>query len=373
MSGFVPWIIALSMASVAESNHLDRLNMIDSSAARFTPAAEVERDEAPAPEGVRLRAAVLPIVVEGSLPTSDLELLRERLLEGLGRGGFELIGPDEVQTAEKMSGECESKACAVAVGAAFDATHVVRTKVTLVDRDYRVDVILADVALGGDEIASASEGCEICGVMDAAGLMETSAAVLRRKLDALSLGTTKIEVRSDPEGAVVRIDGEIVGTTPLERALPSGKHSVRVEARGHISLEREIVFVEGATETVDLTLDPLPSVLPPARWGWGALSVGVVALGGGVALTWLDRKPQKFRCGRDEGTQDRDGDCQYLWNTRWFGAGSMIAGGAMVTLGAIILLESKLRSKPQQEARRSPPRRPRVQVGPRGVTVSGRF
>ena len=323
---------------------------------------------------LKLRAAVLPIVMEGSIPTSDLALLEERLLEGLGRGGFDLVGPDAVEAGGESSGACDSKACAVAVGTAFEATHVVRAKVTLVDRDYRIDVSLADVAAGGDEIASASEGCEICGVMEAAALMETSAAVLRRKLDALNLGPTMLEVRSEPEGAVVRVDGEIVGTTPLERALPSGKHSVRVEASGYISLEREVVFVEGATESIDLTLEPLPSVLPPARWGWGALSVGIAALGGGAALTWLDRRPQAFRCSQADGTQDRQGDCKFLWNTRWFGAGTLIAGSAMVTLGAVILLDARLRSKPKQEAAwRSSPRRPRVSVGPRGVAIFGRF
>ncbi|MGB1700106.1 MAG: PEGA domain-containing protein, partial [Nannocystaceae bacterium] len=202
---------------------------------------------------------------------------------------------------------------------------------------------------------------------------ETSAAVLRRKLDALDLGPTKLEVRTEPAGAVVRVDGEIVGTTPLERTLPSGKHRVRVESMGYISLEKEIVFVEGATETVDLTLEPLPSVLPPARWGWGALSVGLVALGGGAALAWLDRKPQNFRCSEEDGSKDADGDCEFLWNTKWFAAGSFVAGSALVTLGAVILLESRLRSRPKQEAWRSSPRRPRVMVGPRGVTLTGRF
>lgn len=378
MTVLIPCVAAITMLSIVGE---ERGAVAESSGA-LTRGEAPEDGSQGSPDGGetsevradRLRAAVLPVATEGSIPSADLALLEERLLEGLGRGGFDLVGPDTVKASGDSSGACDSKACAVSVGTAFSATHVVRAKVTLVDRDYRIDVSLADVAAGGDEIASASEGCEICGVMEAAALMETSAAVLRSKLDALNLGPTMLEVRSDPEGAVVRVDGEIVGTTPLQRALPSGKHRVRVEATGYISLEREVVFVEGATETIDLSMEPLPSVLPPARWGWGALSVGIVALGGGAALTWLDRRPQQFRCAVSDGSKDADGDCEFLWNTRWFGAGTLIAGSAMVTLGAVILLDARLRSKPKQEAAwRSSPRRPRVSVGPRGVAIFGRF
>lgn len=324
-------------------------------------------------EASSLTAVVLPMFVEGTMPDSDRTLLEARLIEGLDRGGFAVIAPETLRADGVSTAACQERGCVEEIGRRYNATHVVRGLVSVEDRDYGVTIELADVAASGDVIATSSQSCEICGPLDAAGLVETSAAVLRNKLDALALGPTTMIATSEPEGAVVRVDGEIVGTTPLERALPAGKHIVRVEAEGYIALEREVVFVEGAQEQVDFTLDPLPSVLPAARWGWASLSVGLLALGGGGVLTAVDRRPQEFRCSEAEGTKDRDGDCKYLWNTRWFGASAMAVGGGLVTLGIVVLVESRLRKSSGQVAWRRSPRQPRISVGPAGLRVFGKF
>jgi hypothetical protein len=46
-------------------------------------------------------------------------------------------------------------------------------------------------------------------------------------------GTADIEVLSRPSGAQVFIDGELVGMTPLERAVTAGAHAIRLDLPGH--------------------------------------------------------------------------------------------------------------------------------------------
>ena len=321
-----------------------------------------------------LRAVVVPPTVPAELPDEDRALFEERLLRGLDRGGFELVTPAQLRDAGFDPSSCAGNTCAGALGSKYNATHVVFSTVRVEDRDYSVMVELADVSEAGEVIASSTQSCEICGSLDAAGLIETAAAVLRTKLDALAVGPTMLIATSTPEGAIVKIDGEVVGVTPLERAVPSGKHLLRVEADGYISLEREVTFVEGAQESLDLSLEPLPSRLPPARWGWASVASGLVLLGGGGALAWLDRRPQTFRCSEIEGTKDRLGNCKYLWNTRWYAAGSLATGGALLSLGVIILVEARTRSSAARaQAWHRNPRRPRLGVSPRGLSLSGRF
>ena len=321
-----------------------------------------------------LRAVVVPPNVPSELPDEDRALFEERLLGGLDRGGFDVVPPAKLRDAGFEPSSCPDNTCAEALGREYDATHVVFSTVRVEDRDYSVVVELADVSKAGEVIASSTQSCEICGSLDAAGLIETAAAVLRTKLDALAVGPTILIATSTPEGAIVKIDGEIVGVTPLERAIPSGKHLLRVEADGYISLEREVTFVEGAQESLDLSLEPLPSRLPPARWGWASVASGLVLLGGGGALAWLDRRPQTFRCSETDGTKDRLGNCKYLWNTRWYAAGSLATGGALLSLGVIILVEARTRSSAARtQAWHRNPRRPRLGVSPRGLSLSGRF
>jgi TonB family protein len=65
--------------------------------------------------------------------------------------------------------------------------------------------------------------------------------------------TAKLRVRSEPSEAVVRVDGEAVGTTPMESFdLVPGRHEIRLERHGYLPGGQS---VEGRVgQTVDLSL-----------------------------------------------------------------------------------------------------------------------
>jgi TolB-like protein len=348
-------------------------------AADDTAPAEDELVNAPAPPPATdsdATAAILPIEVDGEMSDTDRATLTTELVSGLERGAFGVVTPDQVTAQDSGAADCDKPRCYKKIAEATRATHVVKSKMLVKDRDYSIRIELVD-GQNGAVLASAEDGCEICGVSDVGGLIATAAATLRTKLDALASGPATLLLSSDPNGAIVKMDGEVIGTTPIEN-LPviPGKHVIRVSREGYIGIEREVTFVEGVSEKLDFSLEKLPSRLPGRGWGWGTLSVGIVGLGGGIALTFLHDKQHRANCDPNGSpvTQDGNGECKFLWNTKWAGIGTGIAGAALITLGVAILVNSSGKTKRQKgKDKDAQARRPKFELGPGSVTVRGRF
>lgn len=340
------------------------------------PEAEAEPlgDPVAAPGDSDATAAILPIEVEGELSDTDRATLTNEIVSGFERGAFAVIRPDQVAAQDAGAADCDKPRCFKKIASATGATHIAKSKLTIQDRDYKIRIELVDGA-NGNVLASAEDGCEICGVSDVGGLISTAAATLRTKLDALASGPATLVLNSEPNGAIVTMDGEVVGTTPIEN-LPviPGKHVIRVSREGYIAIEREVTFVEGVAETLDFSLEKLPSKLPGRTWGWATLSVGAVALGGGIFLTAMHDRQFQPNCdpNGDPITQDGAGECKFLWDTKWAGIGTGIAGAALVTLGVAILINSSGKTKKIKDKTAST-RRPQVGIGPGSVMLRGRF
>lgn len=343
---------------------------------------------APAAQGPKL--AMLPLKVDGSLSESDQAELTRALIGGLQRGNFTVTPPEQVIAMDSSAATCDSAGCYRTIAAKTGSAYVIRVVVVVKDRDYTIQAEL--LGADGNRLAETADGCEICGVVDASGLIDSAAATLRLKLDALAKGPASVKLESDPKGAIVTIDGQIAGTTPLSRPVVPGKHLIRVDAEGYISIERQVTFVEGVNEDLAFTLEKLPSRLPGRRWGFVSLGVGVVALGGAIGFGILDEKPFKVggNCSDAYMNGDGDGDfnyipdgqnsitgspeCAKLWRTEPIAIPLAVVGGALLTLGIAILVNSRKKTdktdiKPVAERRT----RPRVGVGLGSVSLSGRF
>jgi hypothetical protein len=289
------------------------------------------------------------------------------LIEGLRRGAFEVVDPSSVVSASSDAVDCREQDCYRKVAKATGATHVVRARVTVRDRDYGVEVELID-GNSGDTLASTREGCEICGIADAGNLMTTAAATLRTKLDALARGPSTLGLVSTPVGAEVRIDGEIVGVTPLERQVVPGKHLLRVTKEGYVALEREVTFIEGVQESLSFELEKVPNRLPSRPWGWVSLGLGIGGIATAGAFAALRDRPYKKIDGSCRGATDREGNCERLWNTEYHVLGFALAGAALTTLGVAILLSTSKRGKRSRTGKNA-----RLGVGPGSAAVLGRF
>ncbi len=331
------------------------------------PAAAAPAATEPA---ASLRAAVLPLAVEGELSDVDKEALLGELVGGLQRGSFAVVTPSEVVAADNAAAKCGESECYQRVAKNTQASHVVRARIVVRDRDYDVSVELVD-GKTGVVVAKSNEGCEICGVVDAGSLMASAAATLRTKLDALAKGPSVLTVRSEPADAEVTVDGELVGVTPLERPVIGGKKIVRVSKEGYIAVEREVTVVDGVAEDIAFTLEKVPSRLPKRPWGFVSLGVGIAAIGTGVTFAVLDDRAFKLGSACKGGNVDGDGDCRRLWDTEWIVFGTTLAGATLVTLGVAVLLTTT--GKRGRKAKDKNKATARVGVGPGSLSVRGRF
>ncbi len=306
--------------------------------------------------------AILPLQVDGQLSDTDRESLSSSLVSGFERGELSVTGPGDVTAAMPDASACANKSCYKSAAEATNSRYVVRTTVGIQDRDYQVSVELYD-GKTGERVANSQDSCEICGVADAAGLLSAAAATISVKLDALAKGPASMTLTSTPDGAFVTLDGELIGTTPLERTIVPGKHVLRLSKDGYIAIEREVTFVDGVSEELNLELDKLPSRLPGRRWGFASLGVGIAALGGGVALTAIHDLPYNLDCAGEN--IDMNGECRYLYNTKWYGAIALVGGAALTTLGIAILLNSRKKTRKEKKTA--------FGIGPGSVTLQGRF
>lgn len=69
---------------------------------------------------------------------------------------------------------------------------------------------------------------------------------------------SRLAVASTPSGAQVRLDGDLVGRTPLDLEVPPGRHGVRIELDGHMAHEAEVDARAGSTSSLAIVLQAAP-------------------------------------------------------------------------------------------------------------------
>jgi len=68
-------------------------------------------------------------------------------------------------------------------------------------------------------------------------------------------GATKVTVQSDPAGAEIYLDEQLVGSTPSILAVAPGKHAFRLHAGGRADWSRQVNVLTGSVITLAATLD----------------------------------------------------------------------------------------------------------------------
>lgn len=300
--------------------------------------------------------AVLPVVVEGDLGAATVEQLADGVARGLARGAFDVVAAQEIPADVAGLPRCEDAVCRQQRASAVDATYLVESTVVAdAERNYEVTLRLFEGATGR-EAAQSVESCEVCGLNEVRTLMEDQASALRRKLEDLISGPPVLVVNSTPSGALVSIDGELVGRTPVRRELRDGDHVARVERDGYVAQERAFLAVEGVEETLSFELDPVPRKRARLRpWGWVGLGVGLPTLAAGATFLALDGRPAPGdRCAG--ANVDADGDCKFRYDTLTPGIALTVTGAVLTTAAvAILIATARRRGRTSKRRRRFSP------------------
>jgi hypothetical protein len=297
---------------------------------------------------------VLPLAIEGELPPTWRDQLQSRVIEGMARGRRPVLALD---TRVK----CGDAKCIRAIGGDRGARWVMRARVTVRDRDFDVALELFD-ARDGASVTKSTGTCEVCAIAEVGDMLADQAGVLDNKLDALTHAPPVIRFESRPKGALVWIDGRLVGPAPVERTLDEGRHRARAELDDHLPLEVQFDAIAGTRESIALELSPVPKArrrLQQAGWGLFGAGIGLVG-GAGIPLLALHGRPYGRRCdGRDV---DTDGDCRFRYGTRTGGAVVVAVGAAAIVTGIVLVAVATRRGLP--------PRRTRARVRAHGLGVA---
>jgi len=305
------------------------------------------------------KLAVLPLALTGSQDETAGPILSGHLQKGLARGAFAVVDPTQV---ERLAADgCSEQRCLSALRKQAGATFVLRSAVTVDDRDYVVRLELL-ATQDGAVLASSEERCDLCGMAEVGALVEAQGALLRRKLEDLIQGPPRLAVVTRPAGALVLVDNQLIGKTPLEQNLLDGEHVVRVMLDGYVDDERKVELVPGVRESLEVELRRAPKTARYRTAGWATMFTGIPVAAAGIALLALDGRQVLSQCSGID--RDPTGNCRFLFDTDWGGAVALAAGAALITAGALLLLRTRDRSQS---------RRPRAFLGPNGVTIVGRF
>ncbi len=310
------------------------------------------------------RLAVLPLRVDGAIDDDTQARWNDGLRAGLERGDAVLAEPEKF--TPYIEGNCDRQSCYDRVRANSGATHLVRATVVNKNRDFLLKIDLID-ARTGQVVLSNNETCEICGADEVAGMLDAQGALLQTRLSAMGAGPAVLVLETKPNGAIVYVDGEAVGTTPLERPVLAGSHKIRISLDGYVAEERELTLVNGVREELSLPLQRLPGNPKTRALGAAGLVSGLSLLVGGVVLTALDDTPYRRNCtGMNV---DPNGVCKFLYGTGPLGAVLIGAGAVLGTLGAVALHRHRGSSKRTTKSKATA----RARFGPSGLSISGQF
>lgn len=324
------------------------------------PAPDAAPPAEPDPDAPKL--AIAPIAISGAEDPLLATQLEQDLRGGLMRGRLQLL--DAAEVARVAGGTCEDDACLARLRDELGAAFVLRARVTVSDRDYNLRLeLVATRDLG--RAAESERACELCGLAELRALTADQAARLLARLDALAKPPPALEITTAPKGAMVFIDGQLVGVAPVERNVLEGKHVVRVMSEGYVPEEREVTAVAGLRESLEISLRRTPESLKLRGAGWGLLAAGLPIAAAGVALLALDGRPYRGRCSGND--IDANGECRFLFDTDWGGAGALAAGTLLATAGVMLLLRTRDRTRGKAKAKA------RARLEPAGLGVRGSF
>lgn len=282
-----------------------------------TPAPDPVTTPADGPRA-QLRVLVLPRREGDALPPATDASLRESLRDGLRRAGAALI-----EAAPLGAGECSDPACLARLRATIGLRYIVRATLSVVDRDYSLHLELLDTR-SNTVVAEFAERCALCGLAEARARLADGAAGLLAPLLTKPATPAMLEIRSDPPGAQIELDGLPAGRAPFERATSPGPHRVRATLPGHQISEREVSLVDGERSTLRITLTPTPTPPPSGRL---LLALGVPLAILGVTLLALDDRRIPLGCTGN--------DCRRELQIMWPGAAALTTGAVLTTIGAI--------------------------------------
>ncbi|CAN5315594.1 hypothetical protein BH11MYX1_BH11MYX1_55950 [soil metagenome] len=220
---------------------------------------------------------------------------------------------------------------------------VVEANPEKVGADTQIKVVGQLFIAGVDGSAIEQQYCKPC---SNTALAQTAAEVTTRLLDSTGRKSeTALDIHTIPIGAVVTLDGHMIGESDGRFAVGAGRHKLMLQVTGHRPVIRELDLAEGTATPITETFVRLdgshdesgPSHLIPSV----VIGAGVVAVAVGSYLSWT----------AEPGPREQRSNYYYS------GPGLALAGAGVAAIGVGIYLWLQTPS---------PASSPVVSIGPSG-------
>jgi len=304
---------------------------------------------------------VAPLAVEGDIAADAREALDARV--------DERIDAASVRRADLDAEGCADLECRRELAREAGANVLVQVYVSLDQRDYviRSEIVAVDT---GEVLRKDENYCEICTYDEALETLTQQIDNIREPLAAAMEAEAPgapLTITSRPEQAVVRVDGDVVGSTPYAGEIKTGQHRLTLNREGYRESSQDLGVTTLDPIALDFRLRRNDQITVKAAVGWGLVIAAIPTLTSGVVLLAIDEKPHRASC--TGASKDANGSCEFRYDTLGAGVG-LTVGGLLAAGGgaALIVLDRKERGLlggDKVEASAA--------VGPRGVVIRGRF
>lgn len=295
--------------TVVASTEINKADMtppdpsVEPAAPILTPPVEASKAETrvkrASKDDGKTKVAVLDLKGSDSVPKELRESIGGVIPESLdGLGPFKAISKQDIEQmlaleAMKETVGCSDVACLAEIGGALGADYMVTGSLIRVDQTYMLQLQLLNIRTSRPEQRVTREyrgGPE--------GLFEEARSAVKLLVrELLNARSGTLDLKVSEEGATVRIDGSIVGTSPMPPlSLAGGLHTLTVDREGFVRQSQDVNIKESVATSAEVVLLPSEEFkqkyLADARLmrglAWGFTALGAVALGGGVALFVVD-------------------------------------------------------------------------------------
>lgn len=236
----------------------------------------------PAAAGAGVQVLIAPFPPSGLSETDAARLDTELRAATAALPGVDVQSREDTEralTAMKQMGlSChpDETRCLVQLGALAGAARVISTAAVVERDNFRVTLRLVDIA-GGSELRN------IDGVVPAAEL-RAGLEGLTTGLLLPSLHKGELQVDVSEARAMILVDGELRGTTPLANPLQvrAGKRTVRIEKDGFAPVEQVVVVPFNGLATIQAELSPGESTVAGNAHRTRVLVLDLLAEGSGL-------------------------------------------------------------------------------------------
>ncbi|MBI5508373.1 MAG: PEGA domain-containing protein [Deltaproteobacteria bacterium] len=271
-------------------------------------AVPPESQAAPAPTKATVKTKVAVMAVRGSagIPAELIESLTNLIPQTLDDlGPFKGISSSDIQQmlameSMKQALGCDSNSatCLAEIGGAIGADYMITGSCLLVSANYLLQFQLMNIAESRVETRVTREYAG-----GAKGLLDEVRVVTKLLVrDLLAAKSGTLALAASEEGATIKIDGAIVGVSPLAAfSVPGGMHTLEVEKEGFVRFTRDVEIRTNQQLEVGVLL--LPSAefkkkytATASFWrtlSYAGLGAGAVGLAAGAALFGMSRSQAK--------------------------------------------------------------------------------